>query len=619
MCGIAGIWSKSAASENAASLLEKMTQRQIHRGPDTGATIQLEHICLGHRRLSILDLESRSNQPMKDSSGNYSLIFNGEIYNYIELKKELQGNYDLNFATTSDTEVLLYGLKHEGEKFIQKLNGFFSFAFYDNLENELLLVRDRYGIKPLYYSQQKDHFLFASELKSVLKGVEHVSIDKKSLFNYLQLSYIPAPNTIIEGVKKLEPGHFLKINSSGVNEKKYYEINLPEEYQHPIDVQEFREKLTRSVKYRLRSDVPIGTFLSGGLDSSIISLLASQQAKNLSSFSVGFPDQPFYDESQDARIVADQLQLNHHVLQLTESDIDAQVGAILDSFDEPFADSSAILVNLISKFAREHVKVVLSGDGADEIMGGYNKHRAILRSLDKNFINFFLKSGSHALKLFPESRSKAGLNQIRKIRRYAKGLRLPLIERYEQWASFTEKNQVNNLLKNSAMNHELAISIDPEDFNSVLKADMELVLANDMLHKVDLMSMRHSLEVRVPFLDHELVDYLFAIPASEKIDKKSGKNIMRKAFENDFPRQFFTKKKKGFEAPLIHWLAGPLKSLRAELFNQDLIIKQDLFNPEEIKKLEKKSLSRNPGDSPHTIWALLVFQHWYLQNIPFSR
>jgi asparagine synthase (glutamine-hydrolysing) len=619
MCGIAGIWSKSAVSENALSLMEEMTQRQVHRGPDTGGTIQIKNVCLGHRRLSIIDLDSRSNQPIKDLSGNYFLVFNGEIYNYIELKTELHSKYNINFSTTSDTELLLYGLKHEGEAFIQKLNGFFAFAFYDAVKNEVLLARDRYGIKPLYYSDQGNHFLFASELKSVLRGIENVHIDKQSLFNYLQLSYIPAPNTIVSEVEKLEPGHLVKISSGAKSKRKYYEINLPNEYENHIGIGAFREKLTDSVKLRLRADVPVGTFLSGGLDSSVISLLASQSSENISSFSVGFPDHPFYDESPDATWVAKQLSLDHHVLQLTESDIDSQVSAILDSFDEPFADSSAILVNLISKFAREHVKVVLSGDGADEIMGGYNKHRAMLHSLDKSFVNFFLKSGSHALALFPESRSKAGLNQIRKLRRYAKGLKLPLAERYEQWASFTEKSQVAKILKSESPGHNLNISIDPEDFNSILKADMKLVLANDMLHKVDLMSMRHSLEVRVPFLDHMLVDYLFTIPASEKVDKKSGKNIMRKAFEKDFPPQFFNKKKKGFEAPLTHWLAGPLKSLREDLLDKELLRKQDLFNPEEIKRLERKSLSGNPGDSPHTIWALLVFQHWYLQNIPFNR
>lgn len=618
MCGIAGIWSISADSESAASLMEEMTQRQVHRGPDTGGIIRCKNVYLGHRRLSIIDLDSRSNQPIKDLSGNYFLIFNGEIYNYLELKTQLKSRYDISFTTTSDTEVLLYGLKHEGENFIQKLNGFFAFAFYDTLKNEILLARDRYGIKPLYYSDQKNHFLFASELKSVIKGIEHVSIDQQSLFNYLQLSYIPAPNTIVKEVKKLEPGYLLSINSKGIKKRSYYKVDLPEKYEQHIGVGAFREKLKDSVELRLRADVPVGTFLSGGLDSSVISLLASRKREKISAFSVGFPDQPFYDESPDAKKIADQLQLNHHVLELTESDIDSQVGAILDSFDEPFADSSAILVNLISKFAREHVKVVLSGDGADEIMGGYNKHRAMLHSLDKNFINFFLRSGSHALSLFPESRSKASLNQIRKLKRYAKGLKLPLTDRYEQWASFTEKQEVQKLLREDVKGHDLDISIDPEDFNSVLKADMKLVLANDMLHKVDLMSMRHSLEVRVPFLDHNLVDYLFTVPASEKLDKKSGKNIMRKAFEKDFPSAFFTKKKKGFEAPLVHWLAGPLKSLREELLNIDLLEKQNLFNPVEIKRLEKKSLSRNPGDSPHTIWALLVFQHWYLQNIPFN-
>ncbi len=570
---------------------------------------------LGHCRLSIIDLSDKANQPMSAEDGRYTLVFNGEIYNYKELRDELRERSH-TFNTHSDTEVLLRGLITYGAKFIERLNGFFAFAFYDQEAGELLLARDRFGIKPLFYARESDQITFASSLTAVMKGISRKEIDSKSLFQYLQFSYVPAPNTMLKGVKKLEPAHYLKVSKDGIEKKRYFELPKTSETDRSRSVlqDQFRQLLEKSVNDRLQADVPVGTFLSGGLDSAVITHIAAKANPDITAFSVGFPDKPFFDESERAAAMAKHIGINHRVLQLTESDIDRKLSGILDAIDEPFADSSAALVNLISEYARNDVKVILSGDGADEILGGYNKHRALLRSIETSFANKAMQSADNLISYLPESRNSKTMNELRKLKRYSRGLNLPLADRYLEWASFTPADVVSKILRNPENRIPAKLHIDPADFNTVLKADVEMVLPNDMLCKVDLMSMHHSLEVRVPFLDHHLVNFLFEIPASEKLNKSKGKILLREAYSDVMPANFFKGKKRGFEAPLAHWLAGPLKKYREELFSKEQIEKQQIFNFAEVKHLERKSTSQNPGDSPHTIWALLVFQHWYMKH-----
>lgn len=616
MCGIAGIWSFGGEAAKSETSLRGMVSSLIRRGPDAQGTYNGKSARLGHCRLSIIDLSDKANQPMSDESGRYTLVFNGEIYNYKALRRELANAFSTSFKTESDTEVLLRGLIEYGPKFIEKLNGFFAFAFYDEREDHILLARDRYGIKPLFYAEESGQFTFASSLTAVMKGLLTRGISRESLFEYLQFSYIPAPNTILEGVKKLEPAHYVFISKDGVSKTRYYAI--PETVSKESDRAEmqgqFKHLLEKSVEDRLQADVPVGTFLSGGLDSAVITHIAAKFKPDITAFSVGFPDNPFFDESPRATAMAKHIGIDHRVLQLSETEIENKLGDILDAIDEPFADSSAVLVNLISEYARREVKVILSGDGADEILGGYNKHRALLRSTDKSFTNKALQTADSLLSVLPESRNSKTMNEIRKLKRYSRGLGLSLADRYLEWASFTPAESVEKLLRHPNNGKRIHIDIDPVDFNTVLRTDMELVLPNDMLCKVDLMSMHHSLEVRVPFLDHHLVNFLFGVPAGEKLNKSEGKILLRDAYTDVMPKNFFSGKKRGFEAPLVAWLAGPLKKYREELFSRELIEKQAIFHLEEVKQLERKSMSQNPGDSPHTIWALLVFQHWYVRH-----
>lgn len=586
----------------------------MRRGPDAEAVSKSNTSIFGHTRLSIIDVSERSNQPMSDSSGRYTLVFNGEIYNYKELKADLETKFNTRFITNSDTEVLLYGLTHYGADFIQKLNGFFAFGFYDKEENSLLVARDRFGIKPLYYQHSEGRFIFSSSLTALMQGIDNPEICLDNLATYLQLSYSPAPATILKNAFKLMPGTFLKLDKSGLKETRYYEVPATApfgESQKENAIDQFKSLLEKSVQDRLQADVPLGTFLSGGFDSSVIAMLASREKPDIPVFSIGFPDQPFYDESDRAKAIARHLGLKPHIINLREKEIDEKLPEILDAFDEPFADSSAILVNILSEYAAKEVKVALSGDGADEIMGGYNKQRALLRSINRGFVNSTLKATQPLWEQVPESRNTKWLNRFRKLKRYSAGLNQEFSDRYLEWSSFTPRSLVNELLINQTKPYFPELEIDPSDFNTVLKADVNLVLPNDMLHKVDLMSMHRSLEVRVPFLDHNLVDFLFKLPASEKINQNKGKIILRKAFEDEFPKGFFNTSKKGFEAPLSHWLQGPLLPITDQYLSKTFIEKQGIFNFETIKKLEMKSKSKYPGDTPHTVWALLVFQYWY--------
>ncbi|MCZ4409261.1 asparagine synthase (glutamine-hydrolyzing) [Cryomorphaceae bacterium 1068] len=616
LCGIAGIWSKKDISTSRLEALSKASEAIAKRGPDAKGKAVFPKCALAHRRLSIIDTDSRSDQPMK--KGSHSLIFNGEIYNYKELKTELTSK-GYSFQTKGDTEVLLIGLIEEGVSFLKKVNGFFAFGFYSESENRLIIGRDRYGIKPLYYHRSSDEVIFGSSLGTVMPYLSKPEIDQESLSLYLGLSYIPFPKTILSHVHKLAPGTCLHFHGDSVNEEIFYELDISKTKDISADEAKkaIREKLTESVRKRMVSDVPLGTFLSGGVDSSIITQIASQFDRSIPAFSIGFPDQPYFDESQKAAQIAKHLRVDHHILEVTENDLDRHLDDILNAMDEPFADSSGILVNMLSEFARKKVKVSLSGDGADELFGGYNKHRALLRSMQSDWKNGLLKNASPLLDVLPSSRNHKAFDRFRKIQRYSKGLRSEFKDRYLEWACFTPEKEVAGLIKshrgysNNQTIRAYLDRLDEGNFNSVLETDFALVLANDMLCKVDGMSMHRSLEVRVPFLDHELVDYVFSLPAEIKLNNNSGKILLKEAFANEFPKGFFSGSKRGFEAPLTHWFKGPLRERLERLFKKQLIEEQGLFDYDQIQGLIKNALSRAPGDSPHTLWALLVFQHWY--------
>jgi asparagine synthase (glutamine-hydrolysing) len=628
MCGITGIYAFNEAGRFHLINLQKAVDVLEHRGPDAQGTFIDDRVGLGHRRLAVIDTSTRANQPMKDLSGRYTLIYNGEIYNYQEIKAVLEEKHRVQFSTHSDTEVLLYAYIHFGEKCLGKLNGFFSFAIYDKLEKTLFIARDRFGIKPLYFYQDEDKFLFASELRSIISYGIQRSLKIESLVLYLQLNYIPAPFSILEGVSKLLPGHYITIRNKEVRIEKFYDLegNISGHKTMPYEDTKdgLMEKLENSIRKRLISDVPLGVFLSGGIDSSIITALASRHQTNLKTFSVGYKDARFFDEKKYALQVADHFKTEHHVFNITNDDLLQHLDQILQHFDEPFADSSAIPVYLLSKLTRNEVTVVLSGDGADEVFTGYNKHKAFYNTSKLGSTENFIKLFSPIWSIMPASRNNFMANKFRQLNRYAQGLKLEPTVRYWFWAGLlAEKdalsyfsNRIIENYKNSALEdykynltHHLTGS---KSINDILLADMKLVLPNDMLYKVDLMSMAHGLEVRVPFLDHDVVEFAFSFPEEYKINRKYQKQILRDILKDLLPGKLYRRSKHGFEVPLLKWFRKDLKNLISnDLLGDNFILEQGIFSFKTIKSLKKQLFSSNPRDAHAQVWALLVFQSWW--------
>jgi len=631
MCGITGYY---AFNNNAVKYLTKIaqsTEKLILRGPDNGDFYKDDKVALGHRRLSIIDTSTGASQPMTDNSGQYVIVFNGEIFNFSELsEKYLQPVWQRieGPRTSSDTEVLLYLLIEYGTQCLPWLDGFFAFAFYNKQSGELILARDPYGKKPLLYTLTDDYLAFSSEMKSLLAWDIPKAIDYTVLHQYLQLNYIPQPQSILKGVSKIMPGHYFKISSTGKSEyATYYELKIRtadyDRYTYEEAQQQLINKMDNAVQERMISDVPLGAFLSGGIDSSVIVALASRHTSKLKTFSIGYKDNPFFDETSYAELVAKQYKTEHTVFSLTNNDFLEHLYNVLDYIDEPFADSSAIPEYILCHYTRRHVTVALSGDGGDEVFAGYNKHAAEWKMRQSSLVNSVVKAGLPVWKTLPRSRNNKVTNLFRQLHRFAEGANLPVKERYWRWASFNTRKQADALLHPNSLRQvnthvldaekaKLLSSFTNSDYNEVLQTDMQLVLLSDMLVKVDSMSMANSLEVRSPFLDHKVVDFAFSLPSSYKIDGTMKKKIVQDAFRPMLPAEIYNRPKHGFEIPLLDWFRNELWGLiNDDLLKQSFVEEQGIFDVTAIEKLKKKLKSNNPEDSHATIWALIVFQYWW--------
>lgn len=626
MCGITGLMAFNEAGRFHMINLQKATDMLSSRGPDAQGSMLEDCVGLGHRRLSVIDPTPGANQPMTEPTGRYTIVYNGEIYNFREIRNELE-NKGVVFRTHCDTEVLLYAYIHFGEECLLKLNGFFAFCVFDKELDTLFIARDRYGIKPLYYYHDEDKFLFASELKSLMAYGFKKSIDWNSLFFYLQLNYIPAPLSILNSVHKLNPGHLIRVSKNSCAVEKYY--TLPSERNvnassYQVQQERVVELLDEAVKQRLVSDVPLGVFLSGGIDSSVITALASRHTEKLKTFSIGYKDQPFFDETKYSRLVSSHFNTEHTEFQLSTYDLYQNLENILEYIDEPFADSSAIPVYILSQFTRKEVTVALSGDGADELFGGYNKHMAFHKSLNGGIINSLIQWMYPVAGLLPASRNNKLGNKIRQIKRYGSGLKMDLSERYWHWAILNNREKAFRMLSKSIQSEidweayrsnkdDYLSPLNPDiGINSVLSADLNFILPNDMLFKVDSMSMANSLEVRVPFLDHNLVEYVQTIPGEHKVQNNMKKKILQDAFRNILPEHLYNRPKQGFEVPLLNWFRNELKGLILDdLLELNFIRDQGIFNEKEIIQYRKKLFSHNPGDIHAHIWGLIIFQSWW--------
>lgn len=619
MCGIVGSYHPGPELPLTDDRITAALKCIAHRGPDDEGVYRQGRAVLGHRRLSIIDTSAAGHQPFTDEGGRYTIVFNGEVFNFQELRARLEREGH-TFRSHTDTEVVLRLYTVMGEAFLHELNGFFALAIHDAETDRLLLARDRFGVKPLLWAEQDGVLHFASELRSLQALGAQGAVDHASLHQYFTYHYIPAPHTILQGVHKLEPGELLRVNASGVQRARWYDLveaagrtNMPQD-----PVQRLRELLDDAVQLRLISDVPIGTFLSGGLDSSIISALAKRHKADLHTFSIGYADDPFFDESAHAEAVARHIGSEHTTFRLTRDDLAEAYPAFLASVDEPFADSSALPSYLLCRATRQHVTVALSGDGADEVFGGYRKHQAELRLASPGALERAVLALGPLWKALPRSRNNRITDTFRKLDRFASAAKGSAEERWLSLAGFDADGDAPALLPRVASPSTLAardrymargIGQLP-GMNGHLLADVHTVLANDMLNKVDLTSMAHALEVRTPFLDRRVVELAFALPAERKMSRGNGKVILREAFGGLLPAGITGRRKQGFEVPLRDLFLGPLRPLTDGMLTREQVIAAGL-NWEGVQAVRTRLASVRPGQAQATVHALLVYLSWW--------
>ncbi|MBK7946293.1 MAG: asparagine synthase (glutamine-hydrolyzing) [Flavobacteriales bacterium] len=621
MCGIAGYHAFSNATGSAPDLNAAL-RAIAHRGPDDEGTFKHGLTALGHRRLRIIDTSAAGHQPFTDDGGRYTIAFNGEVFNFPELRAQLETKGH-TFRSRTDTEVVLRLYREEGPGFLHRLNGFFALAIHDKETDELFLARDRFGVKPLHWCEHNGHLLFASEQRALLAMGLPFEVDPVSLRIFLTHYYVPAPHSMLKRAFKLQPGHALVANAQGARTYRWYDVEAAaaETGTTSDPAGRLRELLDDAVRLRLISDVPIGSFLSGGLDSSIIAALAMRHKPDLRTFSIGYTDR-YYDETPFAEEMARHIGTDHCTFTLTSGDLAAAYEPMIAALDEPFADQSALPSYVLNQRTRAHVTVALSGDGADELFGGYRKHQAELRAAQPGIAERMALAGAPLWNMLPKSRNSAMGDRIRQLDRFARTAKLSAPERYLLLASWDDQLDARELVLEALANGEFdsrraAIT---EPFNrfpameAMLWADLRTVLPDDMLHKVDVTSMAHGLEVRTPFLDRRVVELAFSLPAKARLRKGCGKAIVREAFGDLLPTTVLNRAKRGFEVPLTPMLKGPMRHLVESLCDAEQLRHSGL-NPESVQRILARFNSADPGSSQATVHALIVFMAWWKKHV----
>jgi asparagine synthase (glutamine-hydrolysing) len=623
MCGICGIATGGPAP--APEVVQRMLETLTHRGPDDQGTIALDGVALGMRRLSIIDLEG-GHQPIHNEDESCWIVYNGELYNFRELRRQLQG-HGHEFYTDSDTEVVLHAYEEWGDSFVERLNGMYALAIWDRRRGRLTLARDRVGIKPLHWVETPAGLVFASEIKALLAhpAVER-RVDPAALREYLSLEYVPTPLSMLEGVRKLPPGHLLTWTAGGgVRLTRYWEPDLAtgEAAPEPPDLDacaaELLAALKEAVRKELVADVPIGVFLSGGVDSSAVAAMMAQLTPgNVNSFSIGFSDRSF-DESTHARRVAAHLGTNHRELILEPGMLLELVPEITEKLDEPLADASIVPTYLLSRFTRQHVKVALGGDGGDELFAGYPT------VLAHRLAGYYrMLPGPLRERLVPAlvNRLPVSLDNLSfdfKARRFVAGAGRPLGDRHRRWMGAFTPEGVEALLHPAlaAADGELdAVARHLEDLplrdplSQVLYLDMKLYLENDILVKLDRASMMASLEARVPLLNADFVEHVTRLPLSLKLRGVRSKFLLRRALRGILPDAILDRPKKGFGIPVARWFRGPLRELLLDTLAPERLGRHGFFRAAEVERLLAEHVGGR-ADRRKELWTLFCFQRWY--------
>lgn len=619
MCGIAGF-----IGEGNREILENITNTLRHRGPDDVGFFLEGKVGLGHRRLSIIDLNT-GRQPIFSEDKSVVVVFNGEIYNFLELKKELEKKGH-NFSTQTDTEVIVHLYEEVGEQVFSRLNGMFAIALYDKKQEKLILARDRLGEKPLHYAKFGQTLIFGSEIKALLQHpLVKRDLDFNSLNKYLVYEYVPSPATIFKNIYKLKPGEYLVYQKGNLAIKTYWDISFDkyEKLSEKDYLDQLDQRLAEAVKKRLISDVPLGIFLSGGIDSTTIGYYAQKSAAtNIKTFCIGFEDSSF-DESAYAKLAADFLKTEHYHQVFSSKDLLDLIPHIAEMLDEPLADASIVPTYLLSKFTRQKVTVALGGDGGDELFAGYPTFQAYkLFKFYQRFPGFLRQLTSLLINRLPTSFDNISFDF--RLKKFILGEQYQPEIRNQIWLGSFLPAEVGSLLKpelkNQLQNNDLF-----EDINNLLKniksekeenrliyLYLKQYLQDDILVKVDRASMFNSLEVRAPFLDHTLVDFINSIPFEYKLKGWTTKYLLKKLMADKLPKEIINRPKKGFGIPVAKWISEDLKDFVLDILAESKIKREGIFNYDYIKILLEDHLSGRK-DHRKRLWALIIFEEWLNQ------
>jgi len=619
MCGIAGMVSSDRTRRIDEALVRQMCNAITYRGPDDEGILAQRNTGLGMRRLSIIDLAG-GHQPIFNEDRSIWIVFNGEIYNFPELRPELEAKGH-RFSTNTDTETIVHLYEDLGADCVQKLRGMFAFALWDERRQSLLIARDRLGKKPLHYALHRGMLYFASEIKSILAvAPELAEVDRSALMQYMYLGYIPNPSTAFAGIRKLPPGHLLEFERGELRIRKYWD--LPQYATHdPASEEECLEemewRLAEAVRIRLIADVPLGAMLSGGTDSStVVALMARASSKPVKTFAIGFRNEDF-NESGYAREVAQKFGTEHHEL-LLEPDVAATTEKLTSSLEEPFGDSSMLPTYYVSCLARQHVTVALSGDGGDEMFAGYDRYRVHMERQSFEKVPEFIRD-LYRKRVFPL------LPQNLRGRKFAYNVSLPWRERYADAICFVSAFERDTTLLTQDFRAVIQEQGDPQQIllryfdqapahdpvSQMLYVDTKTYLVEDILTKVDRMSMLTSLEVRVPILDHLFVEWAAGLAPRWKLRGAQQKYILRKLAERvGVPKSVLYRRKQGFALPLVHWMRNELRDLVQTVLLEPRTLQRGYFDPQGITRLLDEHF-RGQRDQSDQIWRLLVFELWH--------
>ncbi len=619
MCGLVGIYKYHSGEKVTYDEIKRMSDTFTYRGPDDSGEWCEKNLGLGHRRLSIIDTSSQSKQPMISRDEKLTITYNGEIFNYVELRQklELEG---VQFKTKSDTEIILEMYRKHGESCIDHMIGMFAFALWDRAKEKLFLSRDRIGIKPLYYCINEHGIIFASEIKAILTVLKSKPSINMAVFDtYMSVGYTPTENTFFKGIFKLSPGHHMVIQNKESKTTQYWDLTYDksQDFGEEFYIRKTQDLLEDAVRLRLRSDVPLGVFLSGGLDSSaVVAIMHKQGIKNFNTFSVAWDSGNLYNETPYARQVSKLFNTNHHEYMIRPDDFLTFIPTYIWHMEEPVTEAAAISLYYCAKLAKEHVTVVLSGEGSDEVFGGYpiysymqalEQYRLLPRVIRNTFLNPFINLLGG------------------KWRKYTELSDLPIEERY-QGVSFYNQN-----IKNELYTEETRLAIANDTVNNILKnyyssnkeadiqtkmqyLDVKTWLVDDLLIKADRMSMAPSLELRVPFLDHRLMEFSGTIPSKYRLKNGVTKYIIKKAMEDYLPSNIIYRKKMGFPTPLALLFKGKLKSYAKHILDSNRFHQRGYFKPNRIKKLLTEHFNED-ADHHKLLWQLIVLEEWHRKFI----